>query len=170
LILIKKAIFFLFFILSWIVITNIVIGLDYSIYINGHIPFENITLKDNLLENIDYFYLLQNEYVNGDMFIFFIYLVLMIVYFAVIIGMIIDKIDFYKLLDFALNASPMLGLLGTLYAFSILVSGSSATNVSTLLSIFKLNFASAVTTTLLGGTTYVLLLFSELVSLKNEKD
>jgi len=169
-ILAKKTIFFIFFILSWIIVTNIVIGLDYSIYISNNIPFDNITFKDNLLENIDYFYLLSNEYTNGDLFIFFIYLILMIVYFAVVIGMIIERIDYFKLLDFALNASPMLGLLGTLYAFSILVSGSSATNVSTLLSIFKLNFASAVTTTLLGGVTYVLLLFSELVSIKNEKN
>ena len=166
---IRNIAYFIAFIFVWIIATNIVISLEYSIYISQNILFDEVTFIDKILKKIDYFYLLINEYKNGDLFICFIYFVLMLTYFSTVISIFLKQNYYNKLLDFALNSAPMLGLLGTLYAFSTLVSGSNASDVTSLLSIFKTNFASAVTTTLLGGITYVLVLFFDLVKVKNEK-
>jgi hypothetical protein len=59
-----------------------------------------------------------------------------------------------KLNIFNLNAPPILGVVGTIYAFSIFLSYDA--NQAEMVLLFKQNFNQAALTTILGGMTYVL--------------
>ena len=64
------------------------------------------------------------------------------------------KIVFFS--EWAVNAPPMLGVLGTVIAFSIFIIQSSDENITGL---FKSSFFDAATTTVLGGSVYVINLY-----------
>jgi len=55
--------------------------------------------------------------------------------------------------DWAINAPPILGVLGTIISFSLMVSNSKDGNVQ---DVFNLHFFDAAITTILGGFVYVL--------------
>lgn len=55
--------------------------------------------------------------------------------------------------DWAINAPPILGVLGTIISFSLMVSDSKGGNIQ---EVFNLYFFDAAITTILGGFVYVL--------------
>lgn len=60
--------------------------------------------------------------------------------------------DFYTS-EWAINSSPMLGVLGTIVAFSLLMGSSEGANIKDL---FSEHFFEAAITTILGGVVYVI--------------
>lgn len=63
----------------------------------------------------------------------------------------LDQLYFY-ISDWSINAAPILGVLGTIIAFALLVSNSQTEDISVL---FSKYFFDAAITTLLGGFIYV---------------
>ncbi len=63
----------------------------------------------------------------------------------------LDKLYFY-LSDWSINSAPILGVLGTIMAFALLVSNSQTENIAEL---FGKYFFDAAITTLLGGFIYI---------------
>lgn len=55
--------------------------------------------------------------------------------------------------DWAINSAPMLGVLGTIISFSLLIAHSESTDMS---KIFSKYFISAAATTIIGGFVYVI--------------
>ncbi len=67
--------------------------------------------------------------------------------------------------EWAINAPPVLGVVGTIFSFGIVVSNIS--DMSSLSTVFKENFANAALTTIIGGSVYVLNLFLNIFIAKN---
>lgn len=67
--------------------------------------------------------------------------------------------------EWTINAPPVLGVVGTIFAFGIVVSNMS--DMSGLTTLFKENFADAALTTILGGIVYVLNLLVNIFVVKN---
>jgi len=67
--------------------------------------------------------------------------------------------------EWAINAPPVLGVVGTIFSFGIVVSNIS--DMSSLSTVFKENFANAALTTIIGGSVYVLNLFINIFIAKN---
>lgn len=69
---------------------------------------------------------------------------------------------YFYLSDWAINSSPLLGVLGTIASFAALVSNSNGVDMQ---EIFKQNFSVAAITTITGGFIYITnLLFSFKIS------
>jgi len=60
--------------------------------------------------------------------------------------------SFFYIADWSINSAPILGVLGTIIAFALLVSNSQTEDISVL---FSKYFFDAAITTLLGGFIYV---------------
>ena len=71
---------------------------------------------------------------------------------------------FIYISEWTVNVPPVLGVVGTIFSFGIVVSHSDIASLST---VFKENFANAALTTILGGTVYVLNLFINIFIVKN---
>jgi len=67
--------------------------------------------------------------------------------------------------EWTINAPPVLGVVGTIFSFGIVVSNMS--DMSGLTTLFKENFADAALTTILGGIVYVLNLLVNIFVVKN---
>jgi len=67
--------------------------------------------------------------------------------------------------EWAINAPPVLGVVGTIFSFGIVVSNIS--DMSSLSTVFKENFANAALTTIIGGSVYVMNLFLNIFIAKN---
>lgn len=67
--------------------------------------------------------------------------------------------------EWAINASPVLGVVGTIFSFGIVVSNLS--DLSSLSTVFKENFGNAALTTIVGGSVYVFNLFLNIFIAKN---
>lgn len=67
--------------------------------------------------------------------------------------------------EWAINAPPVLGVVGTIFSFGIVVS--SISDMSSLSTVFKENFANAALTTIIGGSVYVINLFINIFVAKN---
>ena len=67
--------------------------------------------------------------------------------------------------EWTVNAPPVLGVVGTIFSFGIVVSNIS--DISSLSTVFKENFANAALTTIIGGTVYVLNLCLNIFIAKN---
>ncbi len=67
--------------------------------------------------------------------------------------------------EWAINAPPVLGVVGTIFSFGIVVSNIS--DMSSLSTVFKENFANAALTTIIGGSVYVINLFLNIFIAKN---
>ena len=67
--------------------------------------------------------------------------------------------------EWAINAPPVLGVVGTIFSFGMVVSNLS--DVSSLSTVFKDNFANAALTTIIGGSVYVINLFINIFIAKN---
>ena len=76
----------------------------------------------------------------------------------------LDSIFLYAS-EWAINAPPVLGVVGTIFSFGIVVS--SLSDPSSLGTVFKENFANAALTTIIGGSVYVLNLFLNILIAKN---
>lgn len=76
----------------------------------------------------------------------------------------LDSIFLYAS-EWAINAPPVLGVVGTIFSFGIVVSNLS--DPSSLGTVFKENFANAALTTIIGGSVYVLNLFLNIFIAKN---
>ncbi len=76
----------------------------------------------------------------------------------------LDSIFLYSS-EWAINAPPVLGVVGTIFSFGIVVSNIS--DMSSLSTVFKENFANAALTTIIGGSVYVLNLFLNIFIAKN---
>ena len=76
----------------------------------------------------------------------------------------LDSIFLYSS-EWAVNAPPVLGVIGTIFAFGMVVSNLS--DMSSLSTVFKENFANAALTTIIGGSVYVLNLFINIFIAKN---
>lgn len=67
--------------------------------------------------------------------------------------------------EWTINAPPVLGVVGTIFSFGMVVSNLS--DMSSLSTVFKDNFANAALTTIIGGTVYVLNLCINIFIAKN---
>lgn len=76
----------------------------------------------------------------------------------------LDSIFLYSS-EWAINAPPVLGVVGTIFAFGMVVGNLS--DMSSLSTVFKENFANAALTTIIGGSVYVLNLFLNIFIAKN---
>ena len=76
----------------------------------------------------------------------------------------IDNLFIY-ISEWTINSPPVLGVVGTIFAFGIVVSNMS--DMSGLTTLFKENFADAALTTILGGIVYVLNLLLNIFVVKN---
>lgn len=63
---------------------------------------------------------------------------------------------YFNLSDWAINSPPLLGVLGTIASFMVVVSNSDIQDMQQL---FKDNFSIAAITTILGGFIYIINLF-----------
>ena len=71
---------------------------------------------------------------------------------------------FIYISEWTVNVPPVLGVVGTIFSFGIVVSHSDIGNLSI---VFKENFANAALTTILGGVVYVLNLLLNIFIVKN---
>jgi len=76
----------------------------------------------------------------------------------------LDSIFLYAS-EWAINAPPVLGVVGTIFSFGIVVSNIN--DMSSLSTVFKENFANAALTTIIGGSVYVINLFVNIFIAKN---
>lgn len=76
----------------------------------------------------------------------------------------LDTIFLYSS-EWAVNAPPVLGVIGTIFSFGMVVSNLS--DLSSLSTVFKDNFANAALTTIIGGSIYVLNLLLNIFIAKN---
>ena len=76
----------------------------------------------------------------------------------------LDAIFLYSS-EWAINAPPVLGVVGTIFSFGMVVSNLS--DMSSLSTVFKDNFANAALTTIIGGSIYVLNLLTNIFIAKN---
>ncbi len=76
----------------------------------------------------------------------------------------LDAIFLYSS-QWAVNVPPVLGVVGTIFSFGIVVTGMQ--DASSLSTLFKNNFANAALTTILGGSVYVVNLFVNIFIAKN---
>lgn len=146
---------------------------------------ENLTLpikKENtLIENlINRYVFFEYIFKNNNTVIPFLYLLTMLTflvqmillswsnYYDFILNFFnekkLDSIFLYSS-EWAINAPPVLGVIGTIFAFGMVVSNLS--DLSSLSTVFKENFANAALTTIIGGSVYVLNLFINIFIAKN---
>jgi len=76
----------------------------------------------------------------------------------------LDSIFLYSS-EWAVNAPPVLGVIGTIYAFSMVVGNLQ--DMSSLSTVFKDNFSNAALTTIIGGSVYCLNLMINIFIAKN---
>ena len=76
----------------------------------------------------------------------------------------LDSIFLYSS-EWTINAPPVLGVVGTIFSFGMVVSNLS--DMSSLSTVFKENFANAALTTIIGGSVYVINLFINIFIAKN---
>jgi len=67
--------------------------------------------------------------------------------------------------EWTINAPPVLGVVGTIFSFGIVVSNLS--DMSSLTTLFKENFADAALTTIIGGLVYVFNLLINIFVIQN---
>jgi len=146
---------------------------------------ENLTLpvkKENtLIENlINRYVFFEYVFKNNNTVIPFLYLLTMLTFLVQMILLSwsnhysfllnffkekkLDSIFLYSS-EWAINAPPVLGVIGTIFAFGMVVSNLS--DLSSLSTVFKENFANAALTTIIGGSVYVLNLFINIFIAKN---
>lgn len=70
--------------------------------------------------------------------------------------------------EWAINTPPVLGVVGTIFSFGMVVSNLE--DMSSLSTVFKDNFSNAALTTIIGGTVYVLNLCMNIFIAKNLAD
>jgi hypothetical protein len=68
----------------------------------------------------------------------------------------LKKIHYYYISDWAINSAPILGVLGTVISFALLVGDAQTDDIQ---EIFKDSFFNAAITTILGGGIYIINLF-----------
>ncbi|OQX05592.1 MAG: hypothetical protein BWK73_33250 [Thiothrix lacustris] len=66
------------------------------------------------------------------------------------------NIKYFTLADWTINSAPLLGVLGTIASFVVVISNSDSQDMQQL---FKNNFSIAAITTILGGFIYIINLF-----------
>lgn len=146
---------------------------------------ENLTLpinKENtLIENlINRYVFFEYVFKNNNTVIPLLYLLTMLTFLVQIILLSwsnhynfllnffkekkLDSIFLYSS-EWAINAPPVLGVIGTIFAFGMVVSNLS--DLNSLSTVFKENFANAALTTIIGGSVYVLNLFINIFIAKN---
>lgn len=67
--------------------------------------------------------------------------------------------------EWAVNSPPVLGVVGTIFSFGMVVSNMA--DMSSLSTVFKENFSNAALTTIIGGSIYVLNLLLNIFIAKN---
>lgn len=67
--------------------------------------------------------------------------------------------------EWAVNSPPVLGVVGTIFSFGMVVSNMA--DMSSLSTVFKENFSNAALTTIIGGSIYVLNLLINIFIAKN---
>ncbi|KOR29178.1 hypothetical protein TI03_02985 [Achromatium sp. WMS1] len=97
---------------------------------------------------------------NGQTIVFFIYFLQWLCLNCQISLFFIaqnEKLDptYSYLADWSINASPMLGVLGTIASFAFLLADSGTSGLAALFNVYFLN---AATTTIMGGIVYVICL------------
>lgn len=102
----------------------------------------------------------SKKYNYGNILIYFIYFLLSVSLSFQVTLLKIDKskvkVNHLYISDWAINSAPILGVLGTVVSFSMLVGSSHTDSIQ---EVFKDSFFNAAITTILGGFIYVLNLF-----------
>lgn len=163
--------FFIAFIIFtfWIFLINIGNVYDFIDYFNKEVvlydPLYPWTYLDHLMNYVDYIFLIYNSFINKHFFVFIIYLVMFFTFISQLYLFVYNKIsNNHEAIEFNLNIPPLLGVMGTIYAFASLVA--SGDNIPDMIVVLKDNFNNAAMTTILGGITYV---FNFLILVINEK-
>jgi len=119
---------------------------------------------EELERNFDFIFI----FLDADWFLRFLYILIFMTFLSQVYTFLEKPKNTDKLSMFNLNAPSILGVIGTIYAFSLFLS-KDVDGVG-MITLFKENFNQAALTTLLGGITYVinLGLYSISVKLKNE--
>jgi len=76
----------------------------------------------------------------------------------------LDNIFLYSS-EFAVNAPTVLGVMGTIFSFGVVVSMSA--DLANLSTMFKENFANSALTTIIGGMVYIMNLYLNIFISKN---
>lgn len=153
----------------------------------NYIPIKNTNNKveeeSRFIDTILLYKYLSKPYNEGNYFIFMIYILIILTflsqvkllsfssdYHRYILKHPKEKVDkfFFYVSEWGTNAPPVLGVIGTIFAFGVLVSEMN--NTSNLSDLFKSNFQDAALTTIIGGITYVINLFLNIFIAKNLVD
>jgi len=143
--------------LVWIVIINIGNVYDYINYLEVEIyPYDveyPLGLWDYFLLYIDYSFLVFNSIIEKQFFILIIYLSMLLTLISQLYLFIFSKAN-KEAIEFNLNIPPLLGVIGTIYAFASFIAIEQDTG--DIIVVLKENFNSAAMTTILGGITYTI--------------
>ncbi|HHB94219.1 MAG TPA: hypothetical protein ENK88_03650 [Campylobacterales bacterium] len=143
----------------------------------------SIDYEDNSTKSIEEYIFFDYVLNNNNKVIPFIYLLTLLTF--LLQTMLLAWSSYYKdLLEFfsekkldsiflyssewAINAPPVLGVVGTIFSFGMVVGNLE--DMSSLSTIFKDNFPNAALTTIIGGTVYVLNLCMNIFIAKNLAD
>ena len=144
----------------WILLVNIANSYEHLNWIYDNViptdvayPVEDypIVLGDYILNYIEITFLFFKE---EHLLINIIYLAMIYTLFSQLYIFILNKKDKKEAIEFNLNIPPLLGVIGTIYAFASFIAQESS--VQDIMIILKSNFNSAAMTTILGGITYTM--------------
>lgn len=143
------------------------LGHEYAIYLMD-CKYKGVDWKNkcdqSILDNyIDQFEGKYKKKSYGIIIIYFIYFLLSLSLSFQVTLLIVDKsvknnnnLNYAYISDWSINSAPILGVLGTVVSFSLLVGSSSNGDIQ---EVFRDSFFSAAITTILGGFIYILNLF-----------
>jgi len=143
----------IFIIFVWVYLINIANNYEYLDYLKIEIyPYDveyPWKLKDYLLNYIDYLFLF---FIEKQLFIKIIYAFMGFSILLQLYVFILNKDNVDEAIGFNLNVPPLLGVIGTIYAFAYFIALEQ--NINDIIKILKENFNSAAMTTIIGGITY----------------
>jgi len=152
-------------ILLWIILVNIATSYEYIDWFNVQVrPFDvdaTFGLMDYFLQYFDIAFLF---FIEKHLFIKIIYFAMIYTLLSQIYIFLFNKKSMSEAIEFNLNIPPLLGVIGTIYAFASFIAVEKS--VSDVMLVLKENFNSAAMTTILGGITYTI---NYIILIINEK-
>lgn len=149
----------LFSISFWIFLVNLAVVNDFDLFIKqasekAFLDACLLPIEENLFyifKHIDFSYILYSE---DQIFIQILYIIMFSSLLVQLYLLFHQNKYTDGIIDFNLNTPPLLGVIGTIFSFSYLVSTGD-----NILDGFKDSFNSAALTTIIGGLTYIVNLF-----------
>ena len=139
---------------------------SYNIDISRSLWTDNIKTYVDWLKKYRFFDYIQNTSLPIAAIYLLIFIAYMVQLFSLIGSFYLTNTRQYAISEWSINAPTVLGVIGTIYALSVVVYAS--TDISSIASVFKQGFADAAQTTILGGVVYVMNLFLNIFMMKGE--